>query len=987
MSWRRTVLLALLTGLPACDRPRQPPQGPAGVGDSLRARAESLYARERYDSASAVWTEVLQLARRTRDEPAEARALTGLGSAEYRLGDDVRGARHHSEEGLAITRRLGLTGNLAEAYLVLGLIALEENRNEEGARLFDEAIAAGRAAYDTLAMVRGFGNHGLTATYLGDHARAIEDYRTQRSLARAVGNKRYEANSFTNEAMEHIWEGNPRPAIAQLDTARALYRPTGYATGEHFALAQLATAYELTGEYDRAFAALDTALPIARRLGLRNQEAEDLRLLAGLHVAVGDYRRAIGYYDEAEQRMRSSGFESARASALRGSAAAHLRLGNLRRASASAAEALRLHTASGERLDQLDDLLLLAEIDFHTGGLGKAEPRLRAALTLADQLDTRGTRITVALAEAHLADLARNPRRVLRALRGAEPDMAAGDFGAEWEANALEARAHARLGELDSAAAAGRRAVAAVERLRGTLASEVIRTTYVADRAEVYSDLVVVLLRLGRTEEAFGVADGARSRELLGQLAVVRREANSGTLPGELLEADVLLRRIDDLVQKLRESTRGRRRERGNRADSADAALVASLANARGEYEALLIRAGQEQPRAAVLLGSQAVDLKAVRSALEPDEVLLDYLITADRAFVFVVTRDTMRVVQTELTAGALTNRVRLLRDLWGAPGREWRWALGAARGLHHTLIAPLQDAGVLRGGKRLLIVPHGILGQIPFAALVDERTGHYLVQDYTISSLPSAAALAALRRRAAATSDWSLSAAGLAPFPEELPATRLEVEAFRASLTRATVQLGPQATEAAMRRALARPGLVHVATHGVLNAANPMFSRIELARAGPNAADDGRLEAYEVLGLTIRSPLVYLSGCETGAGPLWTDSPVRGAAELTLAQSFLSAGAGNVILTLWRIDDAGAAAFAGRFYRLLQHRPLAEALAVAQRETAGDSRYNSPYYWAGYVLTGAGRLGPGAQTVSSASVGSLQGGPSPSAVVMRRAP
>jgi CHAT domain-containing protein len=986
MSWRCAVLLAFLTGLPACGRPRQPRQGSAGIGDSLRARAESHYARERYDSASAIWTEALQLARSARDEPAEARALTGLGSAEYRLGDDVRSARRHSEEGLAITRRLALTGNLAESYLVLGLIALEESRNEEGALLFDEAITAGRAAHDTLAMVRGFGNHGLAATYLGDHARAIEDYRTQRSLARAVGNRRQEANSFTNEAMEHIWEGNPRPAIAQLDTARALYRPIGYATGEHFALAQLATAYELTGEYDRAFAALDTALPIARRLGLRSQEAEDLRLLGGLHVAVGDYRRAIGYYDEAEQRMRASGFESERANALRGAAAAHLRLGNVRRASTNATEALRLHTASGERLDQLDDLLLLAEIDFHTSGLAQAEPRLRAALALADQLDTRGTRIAVAIAEAHLADLARNPRRVLRALRGAEPDMASGDFGAEWEANALEARAHARLGELDSAVAAGRRAVAAVERLRGSLASEVVRTTYVADRAEVYSDLVVVLLRLGRTEEAFGVADGARSRELLGQLAAVRREANSN-LPGELLEADALLRRIDDLVQKLRESARGRGRERGNRADSADAALMASLASARGEYEALLIRAGQEHPRAAVLLGNQAVDLKAVRAALELDEVLLDYLITPDRAFVFVVTRDTMRVVQTELTAGALTNRVRLLRDLWGAPGREWRWALGAARALHHTLIAPLQDAGMLRGASRLLIVPHGILGQVPFAALVDERTGRYLVQDYAIASLPSAAALAALRRRAGATSEWALSAAGLAPFPEELPATRLEVEAFRGSLPRATVQLGPQATEAAMRRALARAGLVHVATHGVLNAANPMFSRIELARAGPNAADDGRLEAHEVLGLTIRSPLVYLSGCETGAGPLWADSPVRGTAELTLAQAFLSAGAANVILTLWRIDDAGAGAFAGRFYQLLQRMPLAEALAVAQRETAGDSRYHSPYYWAGYLLTGAGRLGPGAQTASTASVGSLQGGPSQSAVVLRRAP
>ena len=121
--------------------------------------------------------------------------------------------------------------------------------------------------------------------------------------------------------------------------------------------------------------------------------------------------------------------------------------------------------------------------------------------------------------------------------------------------------------------------------------------------------------------------------------------------------------------------------------------------------------------------------------------------------------------------------------------------------------------------------------------------------------------------------------------------------------------------------------------------------------------------------GLTIRSPLVFLSGCETGAGQEWTDDPVRGAAELTLAQAMLSAGAVNVVLTLWRIDDAGAAAFAGRFYDALPRRPLAEALAQAQRGMARDARYASPYYWAGYLLSGAGRLGPGAQTGHALSV------------------
>ena len=209
----------------------------------------------------------------------------------------------------------------------------------------------------------------------------------------------------------------------------------------------------------------------------------------------------------------------------------------------------------------------------------------------------------------------------------------------------------------------------------------------------------------------------------------------------------------------------------------------------------------------------------------------------------------------------------------------------------------------------------------------------------------------------------------GFAPFPRELPATGDEVAAFQASIAGATAYVGPKATESVLRGALVKPGVVHVATHGVLNLRNPMFSRVELARpTAVSGDDDGRLEVHELLGIGVRSSLVFLSGCETGAGQDWSDDPVRGGAELTLAQAFLSAGAENVVVTLWRIDDAGAAAFAGRFYRALSHNTLAQAIASAQRSMLSDPRYASPYYWAGYILSGTGK-GPQETALSSVSI------------------
>ena len=624
-------------------------------------------------------------------------------------------------------------------------------------------------------------------------------------MSHALGNAFLEGNGLTNEANVDIWAGDPRPAIARLDTARSLYRLAKSQTGEEAALSELATAYELTGDEARAFAALDTAIALARHLHMGTQEAEKLRLLAGLHVRVGDYRRAVTYYDDAIARMRAAGYEEL-PSALRGSAEAYLRLDNAQRARANAEEAFHADSAAHEQLDELDDLLLLAEIDFKRSGLTAAEPRLRAAFAIADKLDTRGSRIAVAVAEAHLADLAHNPLRVLRALRGVAPDLAAGDYGAEWQTSALAARAYGRLNQLDSAVAAGRRAITAVERLRGELALEALRATYVADRAEVYSDLAVALLRLHRDDEAFTVADAARSGELLRTLSAARADAKGGGVPPELLEGEDLLRRIDDLVQKLRESERGRRRERGSPLDSADASLASRLSAARGEYEALAIRVAQERPRAAALLGNEPARVPAIRDALDRDEAVLEYLFTADRVLIFVVTRNGLRVVEADAPPPAIAQRVRFLRDLWGSSSGQWKWGLDAARALHHALIAPVRDAGLLAGVQRLTIVPHGVLGQAPFAALVDEESGRYLMQDYAVSMLPSAAALPVLRQKHG-TSDVAGPAIGFAPFPDELPATKQEVAAFQASMPRATVRTGSEATELQLRRALASPG------------------------------------------------------------------------------------------------------------------------------------------------------------------------------------
>jgi CHAT domain-containing protein len=305
-----------------------------------------------------------------------------------------------------------------------------------------------------------------------------------------------------------------------------------------------------------------------------------------------------------------------------------------------------------------------------------------------------------------------------------------------------------------------------------------------------------------------------------------------------------------------------------------------------------------------------------------------------------------------------LLTRVRVTLGLLGTARSSAAATNGVLRELHTALFSSATRAAIPPGVTRLIIVPHSILSYVPFAALRDPATGRYLVEDFDVLRLPSAFALPALRAKGnAGTSGVAFRRADLlAPFPAQLPGTQREVRSAAQSLRGAQTYVGQRADEPRLRNALEQDGIVHVATHGVMNPRNPMFSRIEVARGkSGGSSDDGRLEVHEVLQMRVRSPLVFLSGCETGAGIAGATHWSRGEDYATLAQAFLYAGTRDVIATLWKIEDDGAAAFASRFYTNLRTSSPSDALALAQREMIRDSRFGAPYHWASYAISGEG--------------------------------
>jgi CHAT domain-containing protein len=237
------------------------------------------------------------------------------------------------------------------------------------------------------------------------------------------------------------------------------------------------------------------------------------------------------------------------------------------------------------------------------------------------------------------------------------------------------------------------------------------------------------------------------------------------------------------------------------------------------------------------------------------------------------------------------------------------------------------------------------------------------MVDDLAMTHSPSAAVLARTRAQPGVVAEPSVEV--FAPFTRDLPFSATEARAVRMSSFARNAFENRAASETELRRALGSASVVHVATHGILNRQNPLFSRIDVARPrNPTRENDGRLEVHEVLGLPISAWLVFLSGCDTGVGVAGSTRFERGEDFSTLAQAFLMAGAKNVIATLWPVRDDGAAVFAEKFYAALASNPTggrsaaAHALAQAQREMRADARFAAPYYWAGYALSGSGWIG-----------------------------
>ncbi|MCA1577269.1 MAG: CHAT domain-containing protein [Acidobacteria bacterium] len=188
------------------------------------------------------------------------------------------------------------------------------------------------------------------------------------------------------------------------------------------------------------------------------------------------------------------------------------------------------------------------------------------------------------------------------------------------------------------------------------------------------------------------------------------------------------------------------------------------------------------------------------------------------------------------------------------------------------------------------------------------------------------------------------------------LNGTRVEADQIsklaKASGGQADVWLDLDANEENLgTRDISKYRIIHVATHGLLNAERPQFTGVVLSLVG-NQTRDGFVRTDEVFNLRLGSPLVMLSACETGLG-----KEKRGEGVMGLTRAFMYAGAPTVGVSLWSVADKSTADLMTDFYqRLLSTTATTTssgALRGAQLAMISGKKYSAPFYWAPFVLVG----------------------------------
>ncbi|MEZ5429162.1 MAG: CHAT domain-containing protein [Pyrinomonadaceae bacterium] len=984
--------------------------------ERIFAEAETLRKSNRAEDrrlAIGKYEETIPIFNQLEMADREAEAFNNIGYLYAGLGEFEK-SLSNLEKSLTISRRVENQKLQIVAMLNQTRSLRALGRNPEAIERVKEALEISRAIGDREKEAAALNNLGVTFFADGKIQESLEHFQSAAAIFGDLGKSGPQASLLNNLGLINRLLGNQEEAVEQYLKALEIFRREKNLAGEADVSINLSAAYTDSFQTAEAMESFERALSIFRQMGNRQREAVVHNNIGVFYNNLGDYPRAKDHYLRSAEIARDIGDRRNYASALKNLGILYLNLNEPDKALEDLSRGLELSREVKNKIDEGWILNNLGLVHDKKGESEKAIGFMEQSLEILREVGNRE-------GEAHTLN---SLGWVL--YRAGEKEKALESYNASLEINrdlikpSEEAkvllgiaRIERDLGNREAARTAIEQSIEQIEALRTGIPMQDLRSSYFSLSKDSYDFYIDLLLGNGdgppppeNVVHAFEISEQTRARSLLETLIESRTEIRRGVDPELLKRERALQHRLN-----AREQYRMRLLRNKSKPELIET-IEKDLRSLIDEYEQVRARIRTRSPAYAALVQPRPMSLREIRQeVLDPDTVLLEYSLGEKNSYLWTVTKDSIasHTLPESSEIEAVTRRFyRALnaRNIFSpnetADQRTKRIALadselaGAAEALSRMII-PGDIAEF--GQKRLLIVADGVLQYIPFGALRvpagKSRKARFLIETNEIINLPSASALAVLRktRRVKRAEPKELIAvladpvfstddvrvkimagksktrpdgannlqvqAGLLPPRLRSDFSRLRFSRREAEMIarlvpdeRKFVALDFAANmDSIHNQKFNGARIIHLATHGIVNSELPELSGVVLSLVDENGQTrDGFLRLHDIYNLQLEADLVVLSACETALG-----KEIRGEGIVGLTRGFMYAGASDVVASLWKVDDRATADLMKRFYQYLlkENRTPADALRQAQISMLKESPTSNPYHWAAFTLQG----------------------------------
>jgi CHAT domain-containing protein/uncharacterized protein HemY len=917
----------------------------------------------------------LKIAEEITDPVGISSALVNLGNVHRNQGN-YRQALEYYLKSLKIAEEIGDKAGISNTLNSLGNVHGSQGNYTQALEYYLKSLKIKEEIGNKGGIGNTLYNLGKVYQNQGNYTQALEYYLKSLKIAEEIGDKSGISNTLNNLGLVHESQGNYTQALEYYFKSLKIAEEIGDKAGISYTLTNLGLVHQSQGNYIQALEYYLKSLKIAEEIGNKGGISNTLNNLGLVHESQGNYTQALEYYLKSLKIKEEMGNKGGISNTLNNLGLVHESQGNYTQALEYYFKSLKIKEEMGNKGGISNTLTNLGNVLESQGNYTQALEYYFKSLKIAEEIGNKGG-ISYTLTNLGFVhgSQGNHKQAVEFANRATDIAQQIGSPNLIWNSRIVAGQAHQALNQPDEAKKAFTAAIAAIEETRNQIAgNEQQQQQFFAGKLAPYYAMVSLLIGQSNTTDAFAFAERAKARALLdvlqtGKLKITKAMSLAEKQQEQQFNSELVSLNAQIYTEKLRpQQDPARLHDLNARLQKARLDLEAFQTSLYAAHPELKIQRGQTQ----TLTLSEA-------AALIPDDktALLEFVVSEDQTFLFVLTKNkSASPSAAELEVFKIDIKQKELAKLC----QEFRQRLADRRISYHDLATKFYDLllrparASLTGKSNLVIIPDGVLWELPFQALQPARD-HFLIEDCAISYAPSLTVLQKMgkaRQTRNTTAATTLLAMGnpivagktstrvksvlmdeqLLPLPEAERQVKLLGQLYSASGSK--VYVGQEASEARVKAEAGGSRILHLATHGILNDASPMYSQIVLAHSPGDSNQDGLLEAWEIMNLELKADLVVLSACETARGKVGAGEGMIG-----LSWALFVAGSPATVVSQWKVESASTTELMVEFHKNLKRETRglrltkAEALRRSALRLLKMKDYRHPFYWAAFVIIG----------------------------------